>query len=106
RPAPPAVCHCFPLLDSVNVYQDIKDPERRPIRIPTLDNDTAARTYSFTLEPGYHSIVQWQSVGGSCQMKYFIIDDRDTLRFDRDHKKFTKKPKLVLGGTWTYAIKE
>ena len=35
----------------------------------------------------------------------FIIDNHDTIALQPKSKQFKKRPRLMLGGSWTYAIK-
>jgi len=98
----------FCLRDSVKTF-DLADKENylHPFIVPMLTKDTVARTYSFVLRPNYSATVESHFLAALPTFgQVFIINHTDTVKFIRNGKDFVKKPKLMLGGSWTHTIKD
>lgn len=98
----------FCIRDSVRLF-NLKDEEYylHPTVIPKTDWDTAARTYSFNLPPNYEAIVEQRFLTALPTFgQVFIIDGTDTIKLMRRGRDFIKRPKLLLGGTWSHTIKD
>ena len=82
-----------------------RDYFRYPIKIPLLSLDTVNRTYSFNLKAKHEIIIEsrWPA-SLPTYGQIFIIDNSDTVKLIRHGKDFKKRPKLMLGGSWTYTI--
>jgi len=99
--------------DSLNAYDISKtenaittrDYYRYPVKVHISSLDTLNRTYSFTLKTGYKLILQdvYPTVTPAFG-QVFIIDNTDTVMFDRSRKFFKKSPKMGKGGSWKYTI--
>ena len=70
-----------------------------------IRKDTVTKTNSFILKPGCNAQVESHMGVPGYQIVY-IIDDKDTISvYGRKKSGFRKRPKLLLGCTWTYDIK-
>jgi len=98
----------FCLRDSVKTFDMAdKDNYLHPFLVPMLAKDTIARTYSFVLKSGYSATVESRFLAALPTFgQIFIIDQTDTVELKRDGKDFVKKPKLLIGGSWTHSIKD
>ena len=98
----------FGIRDSVKTYSfNIKDSYLSPLVVPRLAWDTVARTYSFNLKASHNAIIEsWFGATHPTYGQIFIIDNKDTVALKKRSKLFIKRPKLALGGTWTYTIIE
>jgi hypothetical protein len=77
------------------------------VRMPLLSMDTVARTYSFDLKAGHKIVIESRfPAGAPTYGQLVIIDNTDTAELKKHGKDFRKKPKLVLGGSWIYTIKD
>ncbi len=94
--------------DSLKTYDEaMPDNYRHPVKIPALDLDTIAGTYAFHLKPGYSVLVESRAMTAyPAYGQVFIIDQRDTVILTEKGSPFVKRPKIMLGGEWTYVIKE
>jgi hypothetical protein len=94
--------------DSLRIFEiDRSNSYKYPLATPILSIDTVARTYSFLLKPGHKAIVESRWPAGYPTFgQIFIIDNRDTIALERHGEDFIKKPKLLLGGSWTHVIRE
>jgi hypothetical protein len=95
------------LRDSVKTFDLAdKDSYLHPFIVPMLTKDTTARNYSFILRSNYSATVE-SRFGAALPTfgQIFIIDQKDTVKLIRHGKDFVKKPKLLLGGSWTHIIK-
>lgn len=98
----------FCLCDSVKTF-DLSDKDNylHPYIVPMLTKDTIARTYSFILKPNYSATVESRFLTALPTFgQIFIINQTDTVNLIRHGKDFVKKPKLLLGGSWTHTIKD
>ena len=84
-----------------------RDYYRYPLKIPLLSLDTVNRTYSFNLKAKHDVIIErrWPATLPTFG-QIFIIDNADTIKLINHGKDFRKRPKLMLGGTWTHTIRE
>ena len=82
-----------------------RDYYRYPVKIPVLSLDTVNRTYSFNLKAKHEAIIEsrWPASFPTFG-QIFIIENSDTIRLIRHGKDFKKRPKLMLGGSWTHTI--
>jgi hypothetical protein len=98
----------FCLRDSVKTFNLAdKDNHLHPFIVPMLAKDTIARTYSFILRPNYSATVESRFLATLPTFgQIFIINKTDTVKLIRHGKDFRKKPKLMLGSSWTYTIKD
>jgi hypothetical protein len=84
-----------------------RDYYRNPKKIPILLLDTIRRTYSFNLKAKHEVIIEsrWPASLPTFG-QIIIIDNIDTVKLIRHGKDFEKRPKLLLGGSWTHTIND
>ena len=84
-----------------------RDYYRYPVKVPLLSLDTVNRTYSFNLKARHEVIIEsrWPASLPTFG-QIFIIDNIDTIKLIRHGKYFKKRPKLILGGSWTHTIND
>ncbi|NNV54259.1 hypothetical protein [Limnovirga soli] len=105
---PGDIQYSFGIRDSIKTY-DLNKAEnyQHPFVVPRLSWDTIAMTYSFNLKANYSATIESRFLASAPTYgQVFIIDNKDTVELKRHGKIFSKKPKLTLGGTWTYIIKD
>ena len=95
--------------DSLIVYSNTAPDSikwKLNLTTPVLSKDTTKRTYTFILKAGMDAIVErrWPATNPTYG-QVFIIDNKDTIALQSKSKQFKKRPRLMLGGSWTYAIK-
>ncbi|MBX2900448.1 MAG: hypothetical protein KF775_12400 [Cyclobacteriaceae bacterium] len=92
--------------DSIQTYDlSLRDNYLNPKVIPKLDWDTVTRTYSFILKKDYSAKIESRFLATNPTWgQTFVINNVDTVKLDSKDKSFKKKPKVTLGGTWTYTI--
>jgi hypothetical protein len=97
---------CF--RDSVKTLDlAVKDNYLHPVIIPMSSIDTTERTYSFTLKANYSATVESRFLVALPTFgQIFIINESDTIELKRNGNDFIKRPKLLLGGSWTHTIKD
>ncbi len=100
--------YSYGIRDSIKTYNlSIADNSLHPVVVPRLLWDTTARTYSFKLMANHSATIESRFLAATPTYgQIFVIDNKDTVELTRQGKVFTKKPKLALGGTWTYSIKD
>lgn len=100
--------YSFGIRDSIKTYDlNIADNYLHPFVVPRLSWDTIARTYEFKLKANHSATIENRFLAADPTYgQLFIIDNKDTVELKRHEKVFKKKPKLTLGGTWTYTITE
>jgi hypothetical protein len=100
--------YSFGIRDSIKTYDlNIADNYKHPFVVPRLLWDAIARTYSFNLKANHSATIESRFLATDPTYgQVFIIDNKDTVELKRHGKVFRKKPKLTLGGTWTYTILE
>jgi hypothetical protein len=105
---PGSTQYSFGIRDSIKTYDlNTADNYLHPFVVPRLSWDTIARTYSFDLKANYSATIESRFLATAPTYgQVFIIDNKDTIELKRHGKIFIKKPKLTLGGTWTYTIKD
>jgi hypothetical protein len=98
--------YSFGIRDSIKTYDlNIADNYLYPFVVPRLFWDTTARTYAFNLKANHSATIENRFLATDPTYgQVFIIDNKDTVELKRHGKIFRKKPKLTLGGTWTYTI--
>jgi len=98
--------YSFGIRDSIKTYNlNIADNYLHPFVVPRLFWDTTARTYAFNLKANHSATIENRFLATyPTYGQVFIIDNIDTVELKRHGKIFKKKPKLTLGGTWTYTI--
>jgi hypothetical protein len=98
--------YSFGIRDSIKTFNiKIADNYLHPFITPRLSWDTILRTYAFNLKANYSAIIENRFLATyPTYGQIFIIDNTDTVELKRHGKIFIKKPKLTLGGTWTYTI--
>ena len=103
---PGAIEYSFGIRDSVKTYDlNIADNYLHPFVVPRVSWDTIARTYIFNLKTNHSATIESRFLAAyPTYGQIFIIDNKDTVELMRHGKLFIKKPKLTLGGTWTYTI--
>ncbi len=94
-------------LAALDRLKNTADYYKHLVRIPILSLDTVNRTYTFNLKAGHKVIIEsrWPSALPTFGQTV-IIDNTDTIRLTKKGTDFRKKPKLMLGGTWTFTIIE
>ena len=98
--------YSFGIRDSIKTYDlNMTDNYLHPFVVPRLSWDTIARTYSFNLKANHSATIESRFLATDPTYgQIFIIDNTDTVELKKHDKLFIKKPKLTLGGTWTYTI--
>ncbi len=93
--------------DSIMIYTADGAPDQKSVqKTPVLTSDTLERTYSFLLKAGQEAVVESRSMTAQPTYgQFFIIDNNDTVELKQKDRQFVKRPKLMLGGAWTYTIK-
>ena len=96
----------FCLRDSVKTFNLAeKDNYLNPLIVPMLSKDTITRTYLFKLKANHSATVESRFLASLPTFgQIFIIDEIDTIKLERHGKDFIKRPKLLLGGSWTHTI--
>jgi len=99
--------YSFGIRDSIKTYNlNEENNYLNPLVIPRLSWDTIARTYSFILKANYSATIESRFLATNPTYgQIFIIDNVDTVELNKNNGKFVKKPKITLGGTWTYTIR-
>jgi hypothetical protein len=82
-----------------------RDYHRYPVKIPVAAQDTALRTFAFTLKAGHRVVLaegypSFDPPFGTV----FIVERKDTAVLAKKGKFFQKRPKRGKGGSWTYTI--
>lgn len=100
--------HVGVMRDSIKIYDLTKtDYYFYPNTILKTSRDTTKRTYSFLLKPNQKAIVESRFLATVPTFgQIFIIDNKDTIELKARKNEFRKRPKLFLGGEWTYTIKD
>jgi hypothetical protein len=98
--------YSFGIRDSILTYDlSIADNYKHPFLVPRILWDTTTRTYSFNLRANHSATIESRFLAADPTYgQIFIIDNKDTVELKRHEKIFKKKPKLTLGGTWTFTI--
>jgi hypothetical protein len=98
--------YSFGIRDSIKTYDlKIADNYKYPFAVPRLLWDTIARTYSFNLKANHSATIESRFLAADPTYgQLFIIDNIDTVELVRHGEVSRKKPKITLGGTWTYTI--
>jgi hypothetical protein len=98
--------YSFGIRDSIPTYDlSVKDNYLSPTVIAKTDWDTVARNYSFLLKKNYSAKIESRFLAGNPTWgQIFIIENVDTVKLEPKSKDFKKRPKITLGGTWTYTI--
>jgi hypothetical protein len=105
---PGATQYDLNIRDSVKIF-DLTKKEKYTTQafIPYSSWDTVSRTYTFKLKSNQEALVENRFLTALPTFgQIFIIDNNDTIKLIRHGKDFIKRPKLLLGGTWTHTIKD